>query len=227
MTLSLSRPPGPPTIGPGPLTTGGRSDLPPLAAARPIVRCALATTALLVTRRLHQPTENKGRVIRFGDGTAAAVYRETRIDHDASQPALLVVGFRLRWVKRRWSHSVFRATSVLNTVLFAGFPGLVSKLWLRADEVGRYRGVYEWDDAELALGYVNALWWALALVSVPGSIRFAVVPGVRPDQALHEPSALEALSGTEMAWWRPVVAGPAVQLDWGIAATVRPGADRL
>jgi|SRR5579884_3326947 len=139
MTLSLSRPPGPPTIGPGPLTTGGRSDLPPLAAARPIVRCALATTALLVTRRLHQPTENKGRVIRFGDGTAAAVYRETRIEHHASQPVLLVVGFRLRWVERRWSHSVSRAPSVLNTVLFAGFPGLLSKLSLRADEVGRYR----------------------------------------------------------------------------------------
>jgi hypothetical protein len=29
---------------------------------------------------------------------------------------------------------VFRAESILNTPLFAGFPGFVSKLWLAHDE---------------------------------------------------------------------------------------------
>jgi membrane protein len=59
------------------------------------------------------------------------VYRETVIDRPpALLPAVLVVSFRLRHVNRGWAHSLFRPESELNTVLFAGFPGLVSKLWL-------------------------------------------------------------------------------------------------
>jgi hypothetical protein len=58
-------------------------------------------------------------------------------------PAVLVVGFRLRWV-RGWAHTVFRAESLLNTPLFVGFPGFVSKLWLAHDENGVDRGVYQW-----------------------------------------------------------------------------------
>src|SRR5216110_1305570 len=82
----------------------------------------------------------------------------------------LRVTFRLRAV-RGWGHAVFRAESLLNTPLFAGFPGFVSKLWLADDDLGRYRGLYEWDDPLLAENYARALWRVLALVSVPGSIH--------------------------------------------------------
>jgi hypothetical protein len=97
----------------------------------------------------------------------------------------------------------FRAESVLNTPLFVGFPGFVSKLWLTADELGRYRGLYEWDGAGRADRYARTLWRVLELVSVPGSIDYRVVPGVGRDDAIAESTVLGGQpSGRD--WWRPV-----------------------
>jgi len=87
---------------------------------------------------------------------------------------------------------------LLNTPLFAGFPGFCSKLWLAADERGRYRGFYEWDDAGRAEDYARALWRVLALVSAPGSIHYVVLPGLQRDAVLEQPQLL----GGDDAWWR-------------------------
>ena len=111
---------------------------------------------------------------------------------------MLVVEFRLRAVRGR-GHAVFRRESLLNTPLFAGFPGLVSKLWLAGDERGRYRGLYEWDGPELAENHARALWRVLALVSVRGSILYVVLPGLRRDELLEQPPVGEA---DVAAWWR-------------------------
>jgi hypothetical protein len=52
----------------------------------------------------------------------------TRAPRDATVgPRVLVVEFRLRAVRGR-GHAVFRRESLLNTPLFAGFPGFCSKL---------------------------------------------------------------------------------------------------
>ena len=74
---------------------------------------------------------------------------------------MLVVQFRLRGVRGR-AHALFRAESWLNGPLFAGFPGLVTKWWVAADEQGIYRGIYEYDGPERADRYARALWWVLA-----------------------------------------------------------------
>ena len=103
---------------------------------------------------------------------------------------MLVVEFRLRAVRGR-GHAVFRRESLLNTPLFAGFPGFVSKLWLADDERGRYRGLYEWDGPQLAENYARALWRVLALVSVRGSIHYVVLPGLRRDALLDRPQVLD------------------------------------
>ncbi|HET6873258.1 MAG TPA: hypothetical protein VFH70_00670 [Acidimicrobiales bacterium] len=185
---------------------GGDSADTPGEAARAVGRCAAHTTALLLRRRLRQPRGRVGRVISFEDGTSAAVYRETVVERGpATRPTTLVVSFKLRLVRAERAHALFRAESVLNTILFAGFPGLVSKLWLRHDQNGAYRGVYQWDGADLALRYVNALWWVLALVSVPGSIRYAVVPGADRDEMLAHPDRLGASPGGTDGWWRPAL----------------------
>jgi len=114
---------------------------------------------------------------------------------------VLVVTFRLRAV-RGVGHAAFRFESLLNTPLFVGFPGFVSKLWLAHDACGRHRGVYEWDGSALAGHYVRALWWALALVSDTRSIDYQILPGVRRDELLGD---LSASTGTELAdWGRPV-----------------------
>jgi hypothetical protein len=179
---------------------------PPLtyrAALWAVTSCAVGTARLLWRHRMHLPRGHVGMRLRFADGTSARVYRETVIDRDpARDPCVLVVGFRLRAV-RGWGHAVFRRESLLNTPLFAGFPGLVSKLWLADDERGRYRGLYEWDGPKQAEAYARALWRVLALVSVPGSIHYVVLPGLRRDELLAQPQLLADAAADAAGWWRP------------------------
>ena len=101
-------------------------------------------------------------------------------------------------------HLAFRRESLLNTPLFVGFPGFVSKLWLANDERGRYRGVYQWDGPQRADHYARALWRVLALVSVPGSIHYTVLPGLHRDEILAMPQVLARSAAGRAAWWLPV-----------------------
>jgi hypothetical protein len=144
-------------------------------------------------------------MLRFADGTSARVYRETVVDRDALRDVcVLVVAFRLRAV-RGWGHVVFRGESILNTPLFVGFPGFASKLWLAHDQKGVYRGFYEWDGPQLAENYARALWRVLELVSVQGSIRYVVLPGLRRDNVLRDPRVLDATAPDDpTGWWRLV-----------------------
>jgi len=168
------------------------TEKPPLplgAAAVGLAGCVVRTGLLLAERRIRLPKENTGRRLAFADGSHAVVYRETVVRRgDTRDPAVLVVGFRLRVLRGR-AHRWFRVESILNTPLFVGFAGYVSKLWLTHDEFGRYRGVYEWDGAERAETYARTLWRVLALGCVPGSIHYRVLPGVRRQDFLRDPAA--------------------------------------
>jgi hypothetical protein len=152
----------------------------PLSAALPaLARSALVSGGLLLRGRVHHPRDAVGTRLRFPGGTTSWVYRETVIERPpAADVCVLVVEFRLRWVRGR-GHLLFRAESWLNVPLFTGFPGLVTKWWIAADERGVYRGVYEYDGAERADAYARALWWVLALVSERDSIHHVVLPGAR------------------------------------------------
>ena len=181
------------------------AERPPLAypaALRAMADCFANTMRLLMQRRLHLPRGRVGMRLRFADGTSARVYRETVVDRAPTlDPCVLIVEFRLRAVRGR-GHGAFRLESMLNTPLFAGFPGFVSKLWLADDERGRYRGVYEWDGPRFAENYARALWRVLALVSVRGSVRYVVLPGLRRDAVLEEPHVLPGTAADAAAWWR-------------------------
>lgn len=173
-------------------------------ALQALLACGWRTLVLIVGRHIHQPVGNVGRCIHFADGTSAEVYRETVIDCPPPQRlAVLVVCFRLRGVRRGWGHRLFRLESELNTVLFAGFPGLVSKLWLGHDQRGLYRGFYQWDDPGQAVAYVRALWWVLAVVGEPGSIHYAVLPGLDRDEVVANPDLVDTLVTAPGGWWRP------------------------
>ncbi|WP_240482676.1 GyrI-like domain-containing protein [Rhodococcus opacus] len=177
----------------------------PLRVAAPrLFRCAARTANLLALRRLHQPKRHRGRRMTFADGTTGVVYRETVMCGESPpDPAVLVVSFRLRGV-HGWGHPLFRAESLLNTALFAGFPGFVSKLWLTADEEDRYRGFYQWDGARSAEEYVRVLWWPLALVSHRSSIRYCILPGRLRDDVLERAESGEDTAQPDTAWWRLV-----------------------
>jgi hypothetical protein len=168
-----------------------------------VLRCVWTTFVLLTRHRIRQPREHVGRLLHFADGSSAPVYRETVLRrHPTEVPAVLVVKFRLRWVRGR-GHALFRAESLLNTPLFVGFPGFVSKLWLAHDENNVYRGLYEWDDPILAHAYARALWRVLALVSAPGSIHYVVLPGLHRDELLAIPDLIDT-DGQSGEWWRLV-----------------------
>ena len=112
---------------------------------------------------------------------------------------MLVVGFRLRGVGGR-GHATFRRESLLNTPLFVGFAGFVSKLWVAHDQNGVHRGIYDWDGPGSAESYARALWHVLALVCVSGSIGYTVLPGLTRDELLADPKPVTG----EAAWWRVV-----------------------
>jgi hypothetical protein len=168
-------------------------------------RCAVRTAELIATRRLHEPRTSVGRRVRWADGTTSTVYRETVADVASTDtPTTLVVCFRLRGVRSDRLHRLFRLESELNTILFAGFPGFVSKLWFANDEHGGYRGLYDWRDPTSAEAYVRALWWALILVSERSSIHYTILPGIRRDDLLKAPHLADNIAVDDIAaWWRP------------------------
>jgi hypothetical protein len=183
-----------------------QTPLPRGVAWRAVARCTATTAVLLARRRVHLPRTHVGMRLNFADGSSAVVYRETVVDGPRpEEPCVLVVEFRLRAV-RGWGHVLFRWESLFNTPLFVGFPGLVSKLWLAADEHDVYRGLYEWDGAARAESYARALWRVLALVSVPGSIHYRVVPGLHRDELLARlrPGQERIEAAAPGSWWRPV-----------------------
>ena len=59
------------------------------------------------------------------------------------------------------------------------------------------------DGPRRAEAYARALWRVLALVSVPGSNHYVVLPGLRRDELLARPQVL-AGAADAAAWWRPV-----------------------
>jgi hypothetical protein len=189
------------------------AELPPSALVASLVliaRCAVHTAGLLARHRLRLPKDHLGMRIRFGDGSTGKVYRETLASGRAvREPVVLMVEFRLKVLNGPAGQGYFRAVSLLNTPLFAGFTGFRSKLWLAADETDRYRGLYQWDGAELAVRYVRALWWPLALVSDRDSIHYRILDGVWRDDVLNLTAALPESADQ---WWRVVAvdaaAGP-------------------
>lgn len=189
------------------LTVLDQTPLPRPAAFKALAHCVGVTALLLARGRVHLPPGHVGMRLQFADGATARVYRETVVDRPPPRdPCVLVVAFRLRAVHGS-GHALFRAESLLNTPLFVGFPGYVSKLWLTHDEHEVYRGLYEWDGSRLAAAYARALWRVLALVCVPGSVHYMVLPGLHRDDILREPQLLESSSSSDAnAWWRLVAA---------------------
>lgn len=177
--------------------------VPPRAALRAVGRCVVSSLLLIGRRQVSQPRGQVGRLVHFADGTSARVYRETAVARTPTEPCVLLVSFRLRGVATARAHALFRAESLLNTPLFVGFPGFVSKLWFGADDHGAYRGLYDWDGATEAEHYARCLWRVLELVSVRGSIDYRVIPGRRRDEVLEDPALLERYAPDEAgAWWR-------------------------
>jgi len=169
-----------------------------------VCRCTVNSIRMLARHQVRLAHGNLGRRINFADGSSARVYRETVVPgRMPREPCFLAVSFRLRYIRGR-GHRLFRMESILNTPLFVGFPGFISKLWLANDRTGLYRGLYEWDGADAAESYARSLWRVLELVSEPESIDYRVLPGRRRDDEVDPPDSPDqpASPGPELEWWR-------------------------
>lgn len=179
---------------------------PAAETVRRFARSAVQAARLLAGGRLRLPGAWLGRRLTFADGTTSVVFRETAmVGVPVADPAVLVVQFRLRLIgTNRLAHALFWRECLLHTLLFAGFPGFRTKLWLSDLQTGVYRGVYEWDGGDRAVAYAETLARLLRLVSERGSVRYHVVPGLRRDDL---PAGMAAGSnGRE--WWRLVAMPP-------------------
>jgi hypothetical protein len=176
--------------------------------------------------------------LRFGDGTSARVYRETVAGTGpVERPCILVVGFRLRAVRGR-GHALFRWESLLNTPLFAGFPGLVSKLWFAHDEHGVHRGLYEWDGPDRAEYYARCLWRVLerawpagvgVVLALGVGVGLAVGVGLLLGAGLPVGVGLPVGGGWPPGWDWPLWWREAPDLPWcpgevGVPGPADPGA---
>lgn len=174
-----------------------------------VTASAARTAHLLATGRLRQPDDLVGTRLPFRDGTRSMIFRTTERDPRVGvEPSVLQVRFRLRWIGERPSlHRVFVTTCIVNTPLFAGFPGFVRKQWMVDPRTFVYRGLYDWDGADRARWYADRLWRVLALVAVPGSIDYVVLPGLGVDDVLRDGSRLQRQApgaqdlDAEALWW--------------------------
>ena len=166
---------------------GGRPSPSGLQVLRSVARSVVVTLALLMGGRVRSPRGRVGALLRLPEGTCSVVFRETRIEGPRrGRPAVLIVEFRLRLLgSRRFLHALFRMGCVINTPLFAGFPGFRTKLWMADVGTGGYRGLYQWDGPQLAEAYASALAMILRPLSVRDSVRYTAIPDMSLDAYLQ------------------------------------------
>jgi hypothetical protein len=168
------------------------------------LRCALRTVSLLAAGRLKLPTAQVGRMVRFADGSASTVYRETvLVGGAATSDVVLAVEFRLRLVgTNRLLHTLFRVESMLNTLLFAGHAGFRTKLWMTDLDTGVYRGIYEWSGHAAAIDYLSVLRVVLLPWVQRGSFGCRVMAA--PSRAPYLAGSMVPPGEEGDRWWRPV-----------------------
>jgi hypothetical protein len=172
--------------------------------------CAVRTLAMLVRNELAMPRTNVGRSVRFSDGSQGVIYRETVMRRRPKvEPVLVAVRFRLRFLGlSRLGHWLFRAESLLNTLLFAAHAGFETKLWLTDLDTGYYRGIYEWDGHDAAVEYAETLRVVLMPWVEEGSFAYQVIENQPRDRYLE--GVLDHVPGRpEDRWWSPAPMRPA------------------
>ena len=170
------------------------------------LKCAIATSGLLLRHRLLVPSTWVGTIVRFGDGSASRIFRETVLRGVPGEPGVVIaVKFRLKGIgtSRIW-HALFRLESLLNTLLFAAHSGFRTKLWLTDLDSGYYRGVYEWQDAASAVDYLETLRVVLRPWVEKGSFACQVLETSREDY-LSGLSRTTHDAPSSALWWLPVL----------------------
>ena len=92
-------------------------------------------------------------------------------------PMILVIGFRLRWIKsNRFFHWLFQRVCIITTPFWSGLIGFKEKLWMVDRITKEYLGIYQWLGERPARYYIAFLIPILRIFSLSRSIWYTVVP---------------------------------------------------
>jgi hypothetical protein len=135
---------------------------------------------------MHRRRDRIGEIYSPNRGGNYSIFMDTRsIDATTNPNAVLVVGFRLRWLNsNKTLHRIFRRICIISTPIWSGFPGYRVKLWMVDYSTENYLGIYEWAGEENALKYADWLCRLLSSLSVEGSVWYEVFPQEEIDHYL-------------------------------------------
>jgi len=148
-----------------------RVPTPPLA--RQVLVTGLRTVGLLARHRLHLRRDRVGTAVVLPDGRPYLVFRESSCDIPSLEPDVtLLVRFQLKGTSptRPWRSWLFERESILNTLLYAGYPGFGRKLWLVDRTTAAYAGLYTWHGRAWAERYADYICAVLRPLSEPGTV---------------------------------------------------------
>ncbi|HZW57490.1 MAG TPA: hypothetical protein VFF30_14475 [Nitrososphaerales archaeon] len=134
--------------------------------------------ALVAHGSLHQRRDRLGETFGIERGGRYSIFLDTNSrDGIAAPSAVLVVGFRLRWINSNGLlHRIFRRICIISTPIWSGFPGYRVKLWMVDYGTQDYLGIYEWAGEENALVYVEWLTRLLRSLSAKSSVWYEIYP---------------------------------------------------
>lgn len=105
------------------------------------------------------------------------IFRETESTKKYTEnPVILVVGFRLKWIKGNpFFHWLFQRVCIITTPFWSGFSGFHIKLWMVDQKTKNYLGIYEWYGKEHCKAYVDVLSNILIPLSVKKSVSSVII----------------------------------------------------
>lgn len=148
---------------------------------------------LVVRGSIHKRKDRIGETYSTDRGGKYCIFLDTNsFDHTTDPSAVLVVGFRLRWIgSNRVLHKIFRHICIASTPIWSGFPGYRVKLWMVDYATENYLGIYEWAGKKNASAYAEWLTRLLRSLSTKGSVWYEVYPGRNIDSYLEQHNVAE------------------------------------
>ncbi|HET7320350.1 MAG TPA: hypothetical protein VFI84_02045 [Candidatus Saccharimonadales bacterium] len=100
-----------------------------------------------------------------------AIFRETEQPKAKGQTVILVIGFRLKFIRSNpLLHWLFQRVCILTTPFWSGMQGFKVKLWMVNPATKDYLGIYDWRGKRQAQAYLDYLLPILNFCSVKGSV---------------------------------------------------------
>ena len=115
------------------------------------------------------------------------IFRETVSQAAGDEPpAVLVVGFRLKYIRGNpFFHWCFQRICILTTPFWSGFPGFRIKLWMVNPDTKDYLGIYQWRGQANTQRYVDFLTPVLNFFSIHSSVWHRLYPDTELENYLR------------------------------------------